>query len=835
MKNKKGFTLVELMSVIVVLAIIIAIAVPAYNRIKLSIDKKNYENKVSLIEVAAAKYSEDTRYETMYVDDLIKNGYLDPDKENGDIFNDISKERINCYLVRTREEAGIYYAELIEKKYEDSNGQCSANIPNDYNQILKIKMINATTGQEITRENSYNWWTNSNVNLQAEIKTEKTVEKYEWYKGYSQTPISTGDSYGVKSDSVLQENYTLRATLSDGEILNTTVRVLIDKITPKFYDNDGSKLNEKWVTELDYGIKAYDNESGLYGYYFKKDGTECSFNKVDYKSSKKQVISDNGTYKVCVMDNVGNVGGRDNLIIDKIDNKSMNCNIVIESGTAGNNVNGVQWYKGDSISLKVTPVVIGPSGVSLGISDKNTETYTTAFVTDSASAFASKTLSSNINGTTYYGFVKNQANTKKSCNMKVYYEKSITPAIINNNTITSDYNSITIPFTKGSSISGIASEKCTLYDSNNNVKATVNATNGTCKFSGLANKDNSLSYYVKVTTTSNAGNSADSNTSNSITIPGYCTANNYTTTTTYTPTGNWTTCSNACGGGIQYRNAIKTDTYTSKYNNLSCGTNPTTVANYYNQGCGGKKIASYGDWSGCTKTCGIGTQSRTLYYVSTLDGITSCGTSSESQNCNTQDCCSSTTPVYSGWGTCSKTCGGGTQTRTVSYKSAYNGSACATGAPAVNSSTLTQACNTQACGGSCSGKSDKIYVDGSLAAQGLTAATCKVTKPIKSVKYTITVDARNALYNGSCGLYVAGSPIAKNSTTPYVSCGFEWEKDKKDANTKTMTCKGYDKGNDVGALSGRGAGDLTIRCTSGVTGDAGGDFTVEYNISYTYK
>ena len=46
MKNRKGFTLVELMAVIVVLAIIIAIAVPAYNGIKTKIDQKNYENTI---------------------------------------------------------------------------------------------------------------------------------------------------------------------------------------------------------------------------------------------------------------------------------------------------------------------------------------------------------------------------------------------------------------------------------------------------------------------------------------------------------------------------------------------------------------------------------------------------------------------------------------------------------------------------------------------------------------------------------------------------------------------------------------------------------------------
>ena len=49
MKNKKGFTLTELLAVIVILAIIIAIAVPSYMKIKKNIDENNYNNKINLI------------------------------------------------------------------------------------------------------------------------------------------------------------------------------------------------------------------------------------------------------------------------------------------------------------------------------------------------------------------------------------------------------------------------------------------------------------------------------------------------------------------------------------------------------------------------------------------------------------------------------------------------------------------------------------------------------------------------------------------------------------------------------------------------------------------
>ena len=65
MKNNKGFTFVELLSVIVVLGIIVLIAMPVYNSVRSRLEKRNYENKIKLIEVAAAKYSEDTNIEVI--------------------------------------------------------------------------------------------------------------------------------------------------------------------------------------------------------------------------------------------------------------------------------------------------------------------------------------------------------------------------------------------------------------------------------------------------------------------------------------------------------------------------------------------------------------------------------------------------------------------------------------------------------------------------------------------------------------------------------------------------------------------------------------------------
>lgn len=80
MKNK-GFTLTELLAVIVVLGIIVAIAVPSYFVITNNTKRQLYQNKIDLIKTQAIKYAEDndTENETISVARLIDDGYIGND------------------------------------------------------------------------------------------------------------------------------------------------------------------------------------------------------------------------------------------------------------------------------------------------------------------------------------------------------------------------------------------------------------------------------------------------------------------------------------------------------------------------------------------------------------------------------------------------------------------------------------------------------------------------------------------------------------------------------------------------------------------------------------
>src|SRR6056300_1094233 len=98
-------------------------------------------------------------------------------------------------------------------------------------------------------------------------------------------------------------------------------------------------------------------------------------------------------------------------------------------------------------------------------------------------------------------------------------------------------------------------------------------------------------------------------------------------------------------------------------------------------------------WSTCSKTCGGGTQSRN--WTTTTEpqnGGAACPSpSTETRDCNTQGCKVDCKGNWNLWSTCSKTCGGGTQSRnwTTTTEPQNGGAACPT--------TQTQICNTHAC------------------------------------------------------------------------------------------------------------------------------------------
>ena len=128
MKNK-GFTLVELLAVVAILAVIIGLSFVVFTRVQDDVLTQELENTVSYIEAQAENYANDTNITVVSVEDLILSGYVEPDDET-DIYNPVDNSSLNCYIVRSTYEDGEFTAQFDFDTLLDrnENGTCNSYV-----------------------------------------------------------------------------------------------------------------------------------------------------------------------------------------------------------------------------------------------------------------------------------------------------------------------------------------------------------------------------------------------------------------------------------------------------------------------------------------------------------------------------------------------------------------------------------------------------------------------------------------------------------------------------------------------------------------------------------
>lgn len=139
-KNNKGFTLVELLSVIVLIGLLLGLGIPGINRIKQNMNKKSLNTKINLIEQAAVLWGQDNKtllqkddcsdvdndnnkcYK-IKIEELISEDYLESESHNEITYTnpETNKDMIekNCY-VRVYKKNNRVYAMF------DSENNCDA-------------------------------------------------------------------------------------------------------------------------------------------------------------------------------------------------------------------------------------------------------------------------------------------------------------------------------------------------------------------------------------------------------------------------------------------------------------------------------------------------------------------------------------------------------------------------------------------------------------------------------------------------------------------------------------------------------------------------------------
>ena len=302
--NNKGFTLVELLASIIILAVIMTVAIPAINNLSSQIRKRHLENTIKNIEIAASKYAFDTKENLVFVDKLVKEGYLSTEKDDDGIYNEVNNQKLNCYLVKMEKSGDHYNATFQNDKSYEVNGKCDESKLNELNGEVSIKIYNNSV--EVT---DYNKWLKGNVTLKAvsnNLSINCTKNKCIW------TSSSGNYANGIEVNidnvtTILNTRYNFQLSVNDGGYINrynSSINLKIDNEKPTI------DLNETKAQIANNNLKIIASDgsgSGVNSYYFGlSNGRNC--NTVEYtKDNNFTITSINSQYLICVKDNVGNI------------------------------------------------------------------------------------------------------------------------------------------------------------------------------------------------------------------------------------------------------------------------------------------------------------------------------------------------------------------------------------------------------------------------------------------------------------------------------------------------------------------------------------------------
>lgn len=153
--NNKGFTLIEILAVLIVLALLMALSIPAYMSVFGDVKASNYHNKILEIEIAANKYGEKIKDEvknstgscmTSNVSELIRKGYLVSEDDMDDVlYNPLNNQPLNsnvriCYCSSSFKIESFY----LEPFNENTSYLTKTKVENAGKMYITTKDYNVT-------------------------------------------------------------------------------------------------------------------------------------------------------------------------------------------------------------------------------------------------------------------------------------------------------------------------------------------------------------------------------------------------------------------------------------------------------------------------------------------------------------------------------------------------------------------------------------------------------------------------------------------------------------------------------------------------------------------
>ena len=351
MKNK-GFTIVELLAVLVILSILIFMAVPTYNKITQVVRQREYDTKLENIKDKAYIYANENNIDSdiISVNKLIEMGYLleeIPDNSELEKIENPLGGYLDEYCIYINRD-GMEYNISIDSNKDNCNIEIEESSHNI--NLLAYEIEGSSVGASIYRNNDEFNWTNKNVLLVADLslideelpeevtaiwQTESNSKEKTGKVLYDLTTLTDVNSEEyvnilvVSTDSLLNNEYTFTMKLSNSTAVKKG-KIKIDKeipfvqvsVSPTWSDGNkevtligsdglGSGINKFFIT----GNKDY-------------TPTTSDFNiEIDTSlgESMAKVREDVGKYYAYVMDNVGNISKVSSFEIINIDKTGPVC------------------------------------------------------------------------------------------------------------------------------------------------------------------------------------------------------------------------------------------------------------------------------------------------------------------------------------------------------------------------------------------------------------------------------------------------------------------------------------------------------------------------------
>ena len=455
MKNRNGFrngfTLVELIAVIVVLAILLTLGIGVYNRVFENQQQRAYENKVSMIELSAVKWASESnlsRPTTITVQKLIDDTYYQADRYDEDTDEYIVEDprdnsSLLCNTIDIVINNGEPNATMNETKDCDLKNQESDS---KYITIYAYQYDSDTkkVGNALTIDNTNTIaWTKTGVllvvNPNGKYKDltyskvifssganshEKEVNNNLLGSVSANTTLANVDSYAnayiVDASLFLQAEYTVSLETSEG-LKNKDVYVQIDKEAPTI-----EAIIEGGYTNADKDIRLRGSDgagSGLKGFYISTSPTDPGneFIKSDYETIVKKP---NGQYFVFGEDNAGNVSEEgEELDVSNVDKSSPTCRIeIVNEGNLKPTLGSNGWYTSNVTIRMISESAATGTGISYALTTSKTPIYDQGFAREGE--IVTKDILLNEDKIhTYYGYVKNSLGATGTCNIEVKVDR----------------------------------------------------------------------------------------------------------------------------------------------------------------------------------------------------------------------------------------------------------------------------------------------------------------------------------------------------------------------------------------------------------------------------